>query len=125
MGGILRVLSLRILFPVNYHSLVCMSGYGFLFVTVEDPGVFTAATLGRVDDERAGAQRDAREAAWDDDGFFAVEDEGTEVDVAAGELAVAVGRMAREAHHRLGDIITRLGEDTAAKIVALGCRGMG
>src|SRR5690242_17587301 len=96
-----------------------------LFVAVEDPGFLAAAALRGVHDERTLAQGDAGEAAGDDGGLLAVENEGAQVDVAAGEaLAVAIRGMTRKRDHRLADVIARVGLDLLPELVALRLRGV-
>src|SRR6476646_256227 len=51
-----------------------------LFVFFQDPGIFTSAALGAVDDEAAFAEGDASQASRHDDYFFAEEDLGSESD---------------------------------------------
>ena len=49
---------------------------------LNDPGIFAAATLRRIDDERALTKCDASESARGHVDVFAVEDIGTQIDVA-------------------------------------------
>ena len=87
----------------------------------EHPGVFAAAALRRVDDERAAAQRDAGQAAGQNRDALAVENVGPQVDMARFDLAFEKAGRTREVDGRLGDVVARVGDDAAGKVVALGC----
>src|SRR5688572_13937000 len=73
-------------------------------VVLEHPGVLRAAALRGVDDHRALAQRDARQAAGHDVDVLAEDGERAQVDVARRERAVGRGgRAGRELHELLCD----------------------
>src|SRR6185369_10824035 len=92
-----------------YKRSSCASS--FSFVSLQHPRVLRASTLGGVDDERALAQRDAREAAGCDGDFVAEKNVGPQIDVAALELAVAPRRRARQHDGVLCDEVARVGGD--------------
>lgn len=84
----------------------------------ENPSVFAAAALGRIDDERAGLKGDTRQATGDDGDFLAVvEAIRAEIDVASGH-ALGTGIVRGnygERDNRLRDVVARLRQDFFAK----------
>src|SRR5687767_11386912 len=90
----------------------------------QDPRVFAAATLGGIDDERAAAQRDARQAAGGDAHVPPEEDKGAEIDVTALEVVVHPAGMAGEGEGGLGDVVARVGEDALAEVVTVVLAGV-
>ena len=76
---------------------------------VQHPGVFRAAALARIDDERAGLQRDARETARHDaDLVLAGEHERPQVDMARREAFLDQRRHGGERERRLRDEAARV-----------------
>src|SRR3954471_22350427 len=84
----------------------------------QNPGIFAAAALRRVDHQRAFAQGHARQPAGDDGDSVAVEGIGAQVDVAAVELLIEQGRVAAERQGGLGNIVARVGADLPAELFA-------
>lgn len=66
--------------------------------------------MGGVDNETALAEGDAGEASGGDADFVAVEDVGSEVDVAAFKIFAAPGRVAGEGDGRLGDEVAGISD---------------
>src|SRR5208282_2021825 len=85
----------------------------------EHPGVFAAAALRRVHDQRAPAQGHAGEAAGDESYVFTVENVGTKIDVAGLRFAIEKARSARQAERRLRDVVAGLGLDSATEVFTL------
>src|SRR5690242_6961730 len=94
-------------------------------VVAEDPRVLRAAALRAVDDERALAQRHAREAARQHLDPLAVEHERAQVDVPALHAVVAKARMAGDGERRLGDVVARVRPYTLPILLDLFPRGGG
>src|SRR5690348_17342093 len=84
------------------------------------PRVAAAAALRAVDHERSGLERDPGQAARRDIDLGAGEDEGTQVLVASAQLAAIEDRLHRQRDDGLGDEGARVGDDAAAKLLALG-----
>src|SRR5580698_5620224 len=85
--------------PRARHSGPASKGYRrcaiacFKTSSVQHPGVFGAATLARIDDERSAFEGDARKAAGHDaDAVAAGEHEGTQVDMARRNAFLDAGR---------------------------------
>jgi hypothetical protein len=84
----------------------------------ENPSIFATATLRRINDQRAGLQGDAGEAAGDYGDFLAVvEAVGAEIDMAARHALRGgiVGWNNREGNDWLSDVIARFGHDALAE----------
>ena len=81
----------------------------------QNPGVLRPAALARIDDQRALAQRDARQPARHDADVLASQDEGPKIDMARRDTALDEGRAGRQRERRLGDIVLRRALSFAAK----------
>src|SRR3979490_331894 len=84
-------------------------------VVSQYPCVLAAAALRRVYDQRSCLQRDARQAARQDENVLAVEDVWAQVDMASLECAVDDGRYPRERERRLRNVIAGIGLDPASE----------
>src|SRR5688572_8271269 len=105
-------------------SATRLSTGGFLLSLFEHPGVFAAAALRRVDDERAALQRDAREPAGLHVNFLAVERERPQVDVPRLEAILDDGRDPRQRERGLCDVTARVSVDAPRELLAFLRRGM-
>ena len=88
-------------------------------VVREDPGVFAAAALGRIDDERAFLQGDASQAARQNEDILSIKNIGTEIHVSAFKMAIHDRRYAGQGEGGLGDVISRIGRDAFGEFAAL------
>ena len=73
----------------------------------QDPGVFAAAALRGVDDERAFFEGYAGQAAGDDVDLVAEEDVGPQIDVARLQAIADEAGSAGEVERGLGDVVAR------------------
>src|SRR4051812_35939379 len=79
------------------------------------PGIFAAAALRRVDDQRTPPQRDARQSTGQDvDARCAAQDVWAKIDVASLEMTIRSRRIGDERwrpgerDHRLGNVVARV-----------------
>src|SRR5579872_7087582 len=86
---------------------------------VYDPRVFAAATLRGVNHQRSAAERNPRQAPRNNVDFVAKENVRTQVHVSGMSLAVHETWRSREIHHRLGDVVARVGKYAAPKLLLL------
>src|SRR5580765_2326473 len=91
---------------------------------LEHPGIFAAAALRRVDDERAFSERDAREAARHNRHLVAEQDVRPQVHVAWLNPIVDETGRARERERRLRDEVAWFGQDLVPELCALGARAV-
>lgn len=100
-------------FPAHFFQQL------FAVTITKNPGILAAATLRRIDDQGAFAQRDAREAAGNQSDFFAHKNVGAQVDVARLDAAVDEARSAGERKRGLRNVVSRIGQNTRAKFLPL------
>src|SRR5882762_2217481 len=89
-------------------------------LSAKDPGVFTAAALGRIHHQRTGLQRHAGQPPGNDRHVLpVVEAIGPEIHVVSGNGSERgiVRRHAGKWKHRLGDIVARVGLNLTAKFL--------
>src|SRR5271170_4851690 len=94
----------------------------------EDPGVFAAAALRGINDERPRLQSDTRQTAGHDGNFLAVKEAvRTKIDVAPRHAlrSSVVRRNNREGHNRLRDVVARFSENSLAESFDFGASGAG
>ena len=86
---------------------------------VEDPGVFTPATLGGVHDDGAALEGHAGEATRENLYGIAPQYERTEVDVTALESTLNERRVLGKVYHGLGDVVAWRGDNFLAELFNL------
>src|SRR3954464_6079424 len=100
-------------------SATRLSTRGFLPSLFQDPGIFAAPALGRVDHQRAALERDPGQAAGLYVDLFTVKRKRSQIDVTGFEPIFDDGRHTRQRQRGLCDVAAGVLADATEEIFAL------